>query len=363
MEFKKIRDAVWQADAEGTMKVPARLYAVDELVPQVKTDRTMNQVRNVASLPGIVDAALLMPDAHEGYGFPIGGVAAFDLETGVVSPGGVGYDINCGVRLLRTSLDEKEVKPLLQSIIDASFKNIPSGVGSKGRLRLQGKELEDAVTLGSSYVIEKGYGVKKDAECAEEGGGMKGADFSKVSDMAKKRGAPQFGTLGSGNHFFEVQKVEKIFAHEVAKAFGITHENQVTVMLHCGSRGFGHQICDDYLRVMLQAAEKYKLPLPDRELAATFIKTPEADAYLGAMRCAVNYAFCNRQVMTHWARESFEQVFKKDWEKLGLEVVYDVCHNIAKVEEHNGKNVCVHRKGATRAFWKGHKDVPSVYRS
>ena len=272
------------------------------------------------------------------------------------------------MRLIRTSLSEKEVKPKLRELVDAIFKNIPSGVGSKGRLRLEGKELEQAVTIGSPYVIEKGFGVKKDAEHTEEGGSMKGADFSKVSAAAKKRGAPQFGTLGSGNHFFEIQKVEKIFpgAEEMAKAFGI-YEGQITLMVHCGSRGFGHQVCSDYLQVMLNAARKYGIKLADQELSSTLIKSKEAEDYLGAMRCAVNYAFCNRQVLTHWARESLEQVFKQDWESMEMNVVYDVCHNIAKFEKHEvdgvEKEVCVHRKGATRAFWKGHPQVPVDYRN
>lgn len=368
MELHKVRNAVYESNVEGEMRVPVRVYAREEMLPLLQKDRTMWQAQNVATLPGIIKASFVMPDGHEGYGFPIGGVAAFDLKEGVISPGGVGYDINCGVRLIRTNLTEKDVKPKLQELIDTSFKNIPSGVGSKGRLRMDGKELEDAVTIGSPYVIEKGYGAKKDALHTEEGGSMTGADFSKVSDIAKKRGAPQFGTLGSGNHFYEIQKVEKIFpgAEEMAKAFGI-FEGQITVMIHCGSRGFGHQVCSDYLQIMLNAAEKYGIKLADRELSSTLIDSPEARDYLGAMRCAVNYAFCNRQVLTHWTRESFEQVFKKDWEALGMDVVYDVCHNIAKFEKHevDGKEreVCVHRKGATRAFWKGHKDVPADYRN
>ncbi len=367
MELHKVRNAVYESNVEGEMRVPVRVYAREEMLPLLQKDRTMWQAQNVATLPGIIKASFVMPDGHEGYGFPIGGVAAFDLKTGVISPGGVGYDINCGVRLIRTSLSESDVKPKLQELIDTSFKNIPSGVGSKGRLRMDGKELEDAVTIGSPYVIEKGYGAKKDALHTEEGGSMKGADFSKVSDIAKKRGAPQFGTLGSGNHFYEIQKVERIFpgAEEMAKAFGI-FEGQITVMIHCGSRGFGHQVCSDYLQIMLNAAEKYGIKLADRELSSTLIDSPEARDYLGAMRCAINYAFCNRQVLTHWTRESFEQVFHKDWEALGLDVVYDVCHNIAKFEKHSvdgvEREVCVHRKGATRAFWKGHKDVPADYR-
>lgn len=368
MELKKIRNAVYQSAPENGMHVPVRVYARDEMLPLLQKDRTLWQASNVAMLPGILEASIVMPDGHEGYGFPIGGVAAFDIDKGVISPGGVGYDINCGVRLMRTNLTEKDVKPKLRELIDASFKNIPSGVGSKGRLKMEGKELEDAVTIGSPYVIEKGFGVKRDADHTEERGSMKGADFSKVSQEARKRGAPQFGTLGSGNHFYEIQKVESIMpgAEAAAKAFGI-FEGQITIMVHCGSRGFGHQVCSDYLQTMLRAAERDGIKLPDRELSATYIKSQEAQDYLGAMRCAVNYAFCNRQVLMHWTRETFQEVFKKDWESMEMELVYDVCHNIAKFEKHevNGKmtDVCIHRKGATRAFWKGHPELPEDYKN
>ncbi len=243
---------------------------------------------------------------------------------------------------------------------------VPSGVGSKSRIRLNPKELEEAVNLGAKWAIQRGMGVEKDAEHCEESGAVQGADFSQVSDMAKKRGGPQFGTLGSGNHFLEIQKIEKIYDEEIAKAFGVS-EGQITVMIHCGSRGYGHQICDDYIRTMLHAAEKYKISLADKELCCAPLGTPEAEAYLGAMRSAVNFAFCNRQVIAHWVRETFKEVFKRDWETMGLEMVYDVAHNIAKMEEHEvdgkKKTLCVHRKGATRAFWKNHSDVPTAYRA
>jgi tRNA-splicing ligase RtcB len=374
LEFKKLREAVYEIQKSGAMRVPVRLYAGERLLAKMQTDRTLGQARNVASLPGIVDASMVMPDGHEGYGFPIGGVAAFSLAdegngVGVVSPGGVGYDINCGVRLLTSTLSAKEVQPKIKEIVNALFENVPSGVGSK-KIRVDERTLGEAVERGCAWAVERGYGVADDAEHCEENGAIPGADFSKTTPAARKRGMPQFGTLGSGNHFLEVQRVEKIFDAEAAKAFRLPPEGGVTVMIHCGSRGFGHQTCDDYIRVMLRASEKYGIPLPDKELCCAPLGSPEANDYFGAMNCAVNYAFCNRHVIAHWVRESFEQAFQKkqgDWEAMGLRTVYDVCHNIAKIEEHavkgNAKKICVHRKGATRAFWSGRKEVPSAYRS
>ncbi len=362
----KIGPAKWQIDKEGGMQVPGIIYANDKLIDKIKTDRTMRQTINVASLPGIIDAAYVMPDAHEGYGFPIGGVAAFDLEKGVVSPGGVGYDINCGVRLLRTNMTAEEVKPKLNELMSALFKNVPSGVGSKGKLRVDASELKKAVEGGAEWAVKKGYGWEEDVQHAEEYGRIEGAKFEFVTDSAKKRGGPQLGTLGAGNHFLEVQRVEKILEPATAKAFGL-FEGQAVLMLHCGSRGFGHQVCDDSLREMLPAARKYNLNLPDRELACVPLNTMEAERYLGAMRCAVNYAFANRQVMTHWVRETYQQVFGRSAEELGMKLVYDVCHNIAKFEEHDvqgrRQKVCVHRKGATRAFGPGRQEIPQAYRS
>jgi tRNA-splicing ligase RtcB len=367
LEFKKIREAVWETPKSGAMRVPLRVYAEEALLQQMRRDRTFEQAKNVATLPGIIKASFVMPDGHEGYGFPIGGVAAFDLQDGVISPGGVGYDINCGVRLLSTSLNAEDVKPKLKALINGLFDNIPCGVGEKGRLRLSPSELDEACTAGSKWAVEKGYGLKEDlANHEEEGGFVQGADPSKVSSKAKSRGQPQFGTLGSGNHFLEIQRVDKILDPEAAKAMGVTHEGQVTVMIHCGSRGFGHQVCDDYIRVMLDASRKYGIELADKELCCAPLVSPEAANYVGAMNAAVNYAFCNRQVIMHWVRETFEQVMGKEWETFGLRLVYDVCHNIAKFEEHevDGKNtkVCVHRKGATRSMWKGRKEIPSSYR-
>ncbi len=306
-------------------------------------------------------------------------MAAFSLQDsgqgiGVVSPGGVGYDINCGVRLLTSTLTANEVKPKIKEIVAALFANVPSGVGSK-KIRVDERTLGEAVTRGAKWAVERGYGVSDDAEHCEENGAIEGADYAKVTPQARKRGMPQFGTLGSGNHFLEVQRVEKIFDAAAAKAFRLPEEGGVTIMIHCGSRGFGHQTCDDYIRVMLRASEKYGIPLPDKELCCAPLGSPEANDYFGAMNCAVNYAFCNRHVIAHWVRESFEQALGKkqgDWEKMGLRTVYDVCHNIAKIEEHEVKSeggtikaekVCVHRKGATRAFWAGRDEVPAAYRA
>ncbi|MBM3229867.1 RtcB family protein [Candidatus Parvarchaeota archaeon] len=368
--MKKISEAVWELEKEGDMNVPGLIFATDELFPSVGRDRTINQLKNVAKLPGIVKNAILMPDGHEGYGFPIGGVAAFDPdEGGVVSPGGIGYDINCGVRLIRTGLPLGQVRPKLRELVNLLFKNVPSGVGAKGRMRLEKSEFEYAVTQGAQFALEKGMARKEDLLSCEEYGKIDGADPTVVSDMAKKRGTPQFGTLGAGNHFLELQAIEQIGAdsktQKAAKAFGL-EKGEVVVMIHCGSRGFGHQICDDYLRVMLRASEKYGINLPDRELCCAPLDSKEADEYFKAMKCAVNFAFCNRQVMTHWVRESFDSVFGSPTSD-GIGVVYDVCHNIAKYESHqvDGKTrrLCVHRKGATRAFVAGRKEIPDIYRS
>jgi tRNA-splicing ligase RtcB len=364
-ELKQLGAAKWELfPKEG--RVPVWIYANRQLAENMKRDKTYWQAGNVSKLPGIIKAAEVMPDGHEGYGFPIGGVAAFGMEDGVISPGGVGYDINCGVRLIRTGLSSAEVKPKLGQLMDKLFKNVPSGVGSKGRIRLSREELADPLREGAAWAVEKGYGWKEDLARIEEGGRMQGADPSKCSDLALKRGAPQFGTLGAGNHFLEVQRVTEIADARVAKAFGFEGEDQVAVMLHCGSRGFGHQVCSDYIRVMLEASRKYGISLPDPQLCCAPIGSKEAQDYVGAMYAAVNYAFCNRQVMTHWIRETFADVFGRSAEELGMSVVYDVCHNIAKFEEHEveGKNatVCVHRKGATRAFAPGRREVPAVYR-
>jgi tRNA-splicing ligase RtcB len=349
------------------MRVPGLVLADEDLLEKMRTDRTLEQCANVAHLPGIYKYAITLPDGHEGYGFPIGGVAATDYEEGVVSPGGVGYDINCGVRLLTTNMTEKDIRPKLAELTTTIFDNVPSGLGSRRKdFRITSTELNRIASEGVPYIVERGLGWKEDIEHCEERGSMPNANPDKVSTNAKSRGLPQIGTLGSGNHFLEIQKVDKIFDEKVAKAFGITSKEQVTVMIHCGSRGFGHQICSDYLRVMERAIQKYKISLPDRELACAPGTTQEAQDYYQAMACAVNYAFSNRQAITHWVRQSFAQVFKQPSEKFGLNLIYDVAHNIAKIEEHkiNGqtKKVWTHRKGATRAFGPDRPEVPADYR-
>jgi tRNA-splicing ligase RtcB len=349
------------------MRVPGLVLSDEELLEKMRTDRTLDQCANVAHLPGIYKYAITLPDGHEGYGFPIGGVAATDYEEGVVSPGGVGYDINCGVRLLTTNLSEQDIRPKLADITNTIFNNVPSGLGSRRKdFRITSNELDRVAAEGVPYIVERGLGWTEDIEHCEERGSMPNANPDKVSTNAKSRGLPQIGTLGSGNHFLEIQKVDKIYDEKVAKVFGITNEGQVTVMIHCGSRGFGHQICSDYLRVMERATQKYKIALPDRELACAPGTSQEAQDYYQAMSCAVNYAFSNRQAITHWVRQSFEQVFKQPADKFGLKLVYDVAHNIAKIEEHkvNGhaKKVWTHRKGATRAFGPDRPELPADFR-
>jgi len=364
MALKKIENAIWLMEKEGEMKVPAYIMANEKLIEGMKKDRTMQQLRNVAGLEGIIKHAILLPDGHEGYGFPIGGVAAFDAETGIVSPGGVGYDINCGVRLLKTNLTEDAVRPRIRELCDKLFVNVPSGVGSESKLRISHEELDTAVVEGVDWAIEKGFGRKEDKECCEEYGRIDGADPSKVTPTAKKRGKSQFGTLGAGNHFLEIQVVEKIFDQRVAKAFGL-EEGKVTAMIHCGSRGFGHQICSDNIPPLLDLARKKNLWLPDQELVYAPMNTPEAQIYMGGMRCAVNYAFTNRHIIGHWVRETFDQVLGKGTSD-NMHLLYDVAHNIAKIEEHDvdGKKrkLIVHRKGGTRAFPAGRPELPSKYR-
>ena len=367
--LNKLDDFRWEIpqDYKKGMRVPGLIYASEAMLRQITSDRSPEQVANVAFLPGIVGYSMAMPDIHWGYGFPIGGVAATRVEDGVISPGGVGYDINCGVRLLRTKLTEDEVKPRIKELVDQLFRDIPSGLGSEGRLRLRGKELDHVLSRGARWAVEQGYGEPDDLEYTEEGGCMAQADPDKVTHKAKERGAPQLGTLGSGNHFLEVQAVEEVYDRAAARAFGIDRVGQVTVMIHCGSRGLGHQTCDDYLKVLGLATPKYEILLPDRELVSAPVRSPEAQDYLAAMRASANYGWANRQCIAHWTRQSFETVFKRSPRDLGMSQVYDVAHNVAKIEEHqvNGKRttLCVHRKGATRAFPAGHKEVPSAYRS
>ncbi len=352
-------------DEKLGMRVPVRIYANDYIIKNIQRDRTLMQAVNVSSLPAIVKNMLVMPDGHEGYGTPVGGVAAFDADGGIVSPGINGYDINCGVRLIKTDLNVKDVKPRIDQLMDALFKNVPSGVGSKIKLGFTQKDLDRVAVDGVDYIVSKGYGFSNDTERIEENGHIGGADPSKVSDFAKKRGEQQLGTLGAGNHFLEIQKVDKILDEDAAKLFGI-HKDQVVVMLHSGSRGYGHQICSDYLEKFSDYVKKNNIALPDPELVYAFVGSKEADAYLSAMRSAVNFAFTNRQIMTHFIRKSFEETFNKSADALGMELLYDLSHNIVKLEEHDvdGKKMklYVHRKGATRAFGPGRQEIPKIYR-
>ncbi len=366
--FKKIDEVRWELPKgfKPGMRVPGLVFASEKLMKQIERG-AVEQLANVATLPGIYKYSIAMPDIHEGYGFPIGGVAAFDAYEGVISPGGVGFDINCGVRLIRTDLSENEVRPKLRQLVDTLFSNVPSGLGSRGKLRLTPQQLDEVILMGARWAVEHGYGWEKDLEHAEEGGMMEGADPSVISRRAKERGAPQLGTLGSGNHFLEVQVVDRIYDPEVAKVMGITHEGQVTAMVHTGSRGFGHQVADDYLRLMLSNIRSLDFRLPDKQLICAYANTELAQRYFKAMRGAANYAWANRQMITHWVRESFERVFGRSAEDMGMWLVYDVAHNIAKLEEHDvdGRRVkvYVHRKGATRSFPPGHPAVPSDYRN
>lgn len=367
--LKKIDSLIWEIPQtyRSQMRVPGRIYADELLLKKITNDRTLQQCINIACLPGIYKYAITLPDGHEGYGFPIGGVAAFDYDVGVISPGGVGYDINCGVRLLRSELSRKDVYPELPRILDTLFKYVPSGLGSRGKIRLTRSELNKVMSKGVNWAIDQDYGWDEDSARCEENGCMVQADPMKVSNIAKKRGIPQLGSLGSGNHFLEIQLVDQIYDETVAKQFGIEHEGQVTVMIHTGSRGFGHQVCSDYLHVMERASRKYHIDLPDRELACAPGNSQEAKDYYAAMSCAANYAWTNRQMITHWVRQTFEKVFHKSAESIGLHLIYDVAHNMAKIENHQidgiNKKVYVHRKGATRALPSGHLDVPKIYRS
>ncbi len=347
------------------MKVPGWIFADDVLIKSIRQDNAPEQVANVATLPGIIGASKAMPDIHWGYGFPIGGVAAMDVEEGVISPGGVGYDINCGVRLLRSNLEEDRVRDDIKALINTIFDNVPAGVGRKSRLRLDKGELEEALDYGVEWAVERGYGWEQDLERIEDNGRIENADSDKVSKKAKDRGSPQLGTLGGGNHFIEIQRVEKIFDKELADAMDL-EEGMITTMIHTGSRGCGHQIATDYINKMEKAIRKYNIDLPDKQLACAPFDSPEGRDYFAAMSCGANYAWTNRQLILHWVRESFEQVFDEEAEDMEMEMVYDVCHNVAKKEEHDidgkSKDVVVHRKGATRAFAPGRKEVPKKYR-
>jgi tRNA-splicing ligase RtcB len=364
----RVDDYRWKIpkDYKTGMRVPGLIYASERMLESMREEQTPEQVANVAFLPGIVGCSLAMPDIHWGYGFPIGGVAATNIKDGVVSPGGVGYDINCGVRLLRTDLSEAEVRPRIHELVNELFLNVPSGLGSEGKIKVDQKEMNRLMVEGAQWAVRRGLGDEEDLDVTEERGCLDGADPGKVSDRAIKRGTPQAGTLGSGNHFLEVQVVKDIFDSHIANALDIAEIGQVLILIHTGSRGFGHQVCTDHLRVMEQATSKYGIDLPDRQLACAPIESPEGRDYLAAMACAANYAWVNRQCIAHWVRESFSKIFGKSPEKLGMRQVYDVAHNIAKIEEHTVDGhrikVCVHRKGATRSFPAGHKDIPECYK-
>ncbi len=361
--LNKIYDNIYEVPMgfRPGMRVPGRIFVSESLMKMVEPG-TIDQVANVATLPGIVKYSMAMPDAHLGYGFPIGGVAAFREDGGVISPGGVGFDINCGVRLLRSNLRGEQVQPLISTLVDALFEAIPSGVGATSRLHVSDQQLTDAFLHGAAWAVEEGYGVEDDLKHCEENGAMLGADPIQVSDKARKRGRPQLGTLGSGNHFLEIQKVAEIFDPVLAEKLGL-FEGQITVMIHCGSRGAGHQICTDHLEILGRAVHKYGIELPDKQLACAPIGTPEADHYFGAMVCAANYAWANRHIIAHWTREIFDRYF----DDCRLDLIYDVAHNVAKIEEHevDGKKerLYVHRKGATRAFGPSRTEVPETYKN
>ena len=369
MKVRPVDDCIWEIgpEAKAGMLVPARIYASDALLAGMDAG-VFEQVTNVACLPGIVRASLCMPDGHWGYGFPIGGVAAFRADSGVISPGGIGFDINCGMRVLRTSLTEAEVRPRLGALVDALFGAVPAGVGAHGFLRLDAPAFREVMVEGAGWVVRRGYGRPADLAATEGGGCLPGADPAAVSDRALQRGMNQLGTLGSGNHYLEIQVVPPDGVHDaaIAAAFGITGPGQVLVMLHCGSRGFGHQIGTDYLRRFDEAMPRYGITVRDRELACAPFRSPEGQAYFGAMTAAANTAFANRQLITHRVREVMAHVLERPVEALGLDVIYDVCHNTAKLERHvvDGEmlELVVHRKGATRAFGPGMPDVPAAYR-
>jgi tRNA-splicing ligase RtcB len=347
------------------MRVPGLIYADEDMLRHIIDEQAPEQVVNVAFLPGIVGYSMTMPDIHWGYGFPIGGVAAMRVADGVISPGGVGFDINCGVRMLRTNLTEVEVRPKIKELLDAFFNNVPCGLGSKGRIKLHGGEINQILGRGSRWAVEKGYGRPEDLDTTEERGEMTDADPARVSNLAKERGTPQLGTLGSGNHFLEVAAIDQISEPKIANVMGIERVGQVVLFIHCGSRGLGHQTAVDYIKRMIAAMHTYAIEVPDRQLACSPVKSPEGQAYLAAMRCAANYAWANRQCITYWVRESFCKVLRVSEKEAGLELIYDVTHNIAKIEEHevDGKieKLCVHRKGATRAFPAGHPELPTKY--
>ncbi len=366
IKLEKLDDNRWLVPKVGAMRVPGIIYASVKIHDLLGHDESAKQVANVAHLPGIVNFSLAMPDVHWGYGFPIGGVAAFDMEEGIISPGGVGYDINCGCRLMTTELTLPDIRERIKDLTVGLYQHIPAGVGSTGHVKLSGKDQKKVLEDGAAWAVKAGFGSVSDLETTEDGGCMTGADPEQVSVRAMERGKEQLGTLGSGNHFLEIEVVEEIFDEKAARAFGL-RKGQIVVMIHTGSRGLGYQICDDYLALMVKHQSETGIALPDRQLACTYLSSPRGRNYLAAMACGANYAWANRQILMHLTREVFEKTLRIAPRELQMRLVYDVCHNIAKIESFNlagiEKKLCVHRKGATRAYPAGHEVVPARYRS
>ncbi len=369
--LKKISEVIWELPVsyKTGMRVPARIYATEKLVRKME-EAVFDQISNVATLPGVASYAMCMPDGHSGYGFPIGGVAAMDLESGVISPGGIGFDINCGMRLVTSNLSWDDVRPRLKQLVDRLYQRVPAGVGSTGFLKLSRRDFGDVVQQGAKWCVRQGYGWAEDLELTEESGSVEGADLSAVSERAVDRGIEQVGTLGSGNHYLEIQvlRPENVFDKVTAGSFGLRGQNQVVVMFHCGSRGFGHQVASDYLQRFLTVMEsKYRMKVLDRELACAPFSSPEGKAYFAAMNCAINMSFANRQVILHRIREVFSEVFGQSAERLQMNMVYDVCHNTAKLEHHSvdgvDRQLLVHRKGSTRAFGPGMRELPDRFQT
>jgi len=365
IQLEKLDNYRWRIPKTGQMRVPGLIFSSPELIKILQKDQSLTQVANVAALPGIVKHSLAMPDIHWGYGFPIGGVAAFDLDEGIISPGGVGYDINCGCRLMTTRLSASEIRPLIKNLVSALFKNIPSGVGSTGRIHLSKSDEAKVAVQGAAWAVKNGFGDSEDLERTEDHGTMAEADPSVLSERAIKRGKNQLGTLGSGNHFLEIQVVDQVYDPEKAGIYNI-REGQITIFIHSGSRGFGYQICDDFLKEISNKVIKEKFELPDRQLASARLRSNLGKRYFAAMACAANYAWANRQVLMHWAKETLLESLSISPGELGMKLLYDVCHNIAKKELHTveGEQImlCVHRKGATRSLPPGHRLLPEIYR-
>ena len=362
--MKKISQYIYEIPKENGMKVPARIFISPKLIKHIEKDESITQLKNVAKLPGILSFAIAMPDIHSGYGFPIGGVGAFDLKDGIISPGGVGYDINCGVRFCTTNLHIDEIKEKIPELINKIYSKVPTGVGSKGKLKLSNKEMKKVFEKGALWAISQGYGAQEDTEYIEENGCVSGAVSEFISQKAFERGRQQLGTLGSGNHFIEIGYIEKIYDENTARHFGLFKE-QAIVIIHTGSRGFGHQVCEDYIKIMINASSKYGISLPDRQLCCAPFSSPEGKQYFGAMNCAINFAFANRQIISQWVKDAFLKTLDISPNYLCFNILYEVAHNIAKIETHtiNGKQkkVIIHRKGATRAFPANHPDLPQKY--